>query len=155
MVMRVMPWPLVEVIELRPAMVENWRSSGVATEDAIVSGLAPGSVADDDDGREIDVRERRHRQQAVAEHAENDEGQHQQRRHDRTTDAEFRQRHDGLPGLLWRVGRMDFDAAAIGEPELTVRHDLLARLETLGDHALAGDGPAHRRPGASRRCCPP
>ena len=29
-----------------PAMVENWRSSGVATEEAIVSGLAPGSEAD-------------------------------------------------------------------------------------------------------------
>ncbi len=26
-------------------MVENWRSSGVATAEAIVSGLAPGSVA--------------------------------------------------------------------------------------------------------------
>ena len=26
-------------------MVENWRSSGVATDAAIVSGLAPGSVA--------------------------------------------------------------------------------------------------------------
>ena len=26
-------------------MVENWRSSGVATDDAMVSGLAPGRVA--------------------------------------------------------------------------------------------------------------
>ena len=26
-------------------MVENWLSSGVATDDAIVSGLAPGNVA--------------------------------------------------------------------------------------------------------------
>jgi hypothetical protein len=29
-----------------PAMVENWRSSGVATAAAIVSGLAPGSDAE-------------------------------------------------------------------------------------------------------------
>ncbi len=36
------PWPLVEVMESRPAMVENSRSSGVATALAMVSGLAPG-----------------------------------------------------------------------------------------------------------------
>ncbi len=32
-------------IEFRPAMVENWFSSGVATAAAIVSGLAPGRAA--------------------------------------------------------------------------------------------------------------
>src|ERR1044071_2921492 len=32
-----------EVMESRPAIVENWRSSGVATAAAIVSGEAPGS----------------------------------------------------------------------------------------------------------------
>ena len=41
----VMPSALVEVIESMPAMVENCRSSGVATEEAMVSGLAPGSSA--------------------------------------------------------------------------------------------------------------
>src|SRR5277367_230767 len=44
-VMLVEPWMLLEVIESRPAIVENCFSSGVATEDAIVSGLAPGSDA--------------------------------------------------------------------------------------------------------------
>src|SRR5439155_1310093 len=39
------PCMFAEFIESRPAMVENWRSSGVATADAIVSGLAPGSAA--------------------------------------------------------------------------------------------------------------
>src|SRR5277367_18525 len=39
------PWMLVEVIESRPAMVENSFSRGVATDDAIVSGLAPGRLA--------------------------------------------------------------------------------------------------------------
>ena len=34
-----------EVIESRPAIVENRRSSGVATAAAIVSGFAPGSDA--------------------------------------------------------------------------------------------------------------
>src|SRR4029077_14952232 len=40
-------WPRldVEVIDEMPAMVENCRSIGPATEAAIVSGLAPGSVA--------------------------------------------------------------------------------------------------------------
>ena len=36
---------LVELIESMPAMVENSFSSGVATVEAIVSGLAPGSEA--------------------------------------------------------------------------------------------------------------
>src|SRR5436305_14919475 len=44
--MLVLPRPLVEVIWLTPAMRPNWRSSGVATADAMVSGLAPGSPAD-------------------------------------------------------------------------------------------------------------
>jgi hypothetical protein len=38
-------WLDVEVIAEMPGMVENCRSSGSATEEAIDSGLAPGSVA--------------------------------------------------------------------------------------------------------------
>jgi hypothetical protein len=37
---------LVDVIESRPAIVENCFSRGVATAAAIVSGLAPGRFAD-------------------------------------------------------------------------------------------------------------
>ena len=44
-VIEVLPWPLEEVICARPAMVENCFSSGVATEAAMVSGLAPGRLA--------------------------------------------------------------------------------------------------------------
>src|SRR4051812_48719949 len=40
------PWLLFEVIESSPAMVVNCRSRGVATDDAMVSGLAPGKPAD-------------------------------------------------------------------------------------------------------------
>src|SRR5499427_5556931 len=36
------PSRLVEVISVTPAMRPNWRSSGVATAEAMVSGLAPG-----------------------------------------------------------------------------------------------------------------
>ena len=38
------PSVLEEVIWLTPAICPNWRSSGVATEEAITSGLAPGSA---------------------------------------------------------------------------------------------------------------
>ncbi len=43
--MDVPPRVLDEVISVSPAMRPKRRSSGVATEDAIVSGLAPGSWA--------------------------------------------------------------------------------------------------------------
>src|SRR5579864_9018416 len=39
------PWALVEVIASKPAIVVNCFSSGVATADAMVSGLAPGKPA--------------------------------------------------------------------------------------------------------------
>ena len=44
-VMLVLPCELVELIESRPAIVANCFSSGSATADAIVSGLAPGRPA--------------------------------------------------------------------------------------------------------------
>ena len=52
-----MPWRCCEIIESRPAMVVNCRSSGVATAEAMVSGLAPGRLADDREGGIIDVRQ--------------------------------------------------------------------------------------------------
>src|SRR5450432_27070 len=39
------PRELAEVISFTPAIRPNWRSSGVATAEAIVSGLAPGKPA--------------------------------------------------------------------------------------------------------------
>src|SRR5215469_456093 len=44
-VMLVVPRLLDEVISLTPAIRPNWRSSGVATDEAIISGLAPGRLA--------------------------------------------------------------------------------------------------------------
>jgi hypothetical protein len=43
--MPVFPRPLEEVICVTPAMRPNCRSNGVATADAMVSGLAPGKLA--------------------------------------------------------------------------------------------------------------
>ncbi len=40
------PSPLTDVIESSPSIVENCRSSGVATAEAIVSGFAPGRLAE-------------------------------------------------------------------------------------------------------------
>jgi hypothetical protein len=45
MVMLVAPSELAEVISVSPAMRPKRRSSGVATELAMVSGLAPGKAA--------------------------------------------------------------------------------------------------------------
>src|SRR5512140_2512645 len=45
-VMFVEPWELAEVISVIPATRPNCRSRGVATEDAMVSGLAPGRPDD-------------------------------------------------------------------------------------------------------------
>lgn len=43
--MRVEPLPEDEVISLTPAITPRRRSSGVATLEAMVSGLAPGRLA--------------------------------------------------------------------------------------------------------------
>ena len=42
----VAPSALVDVICVTPAIWPNWRSSGAATEDAMVSGLAPARLAE-------------------------------------------------------------------------------------------------------------
>ena len=71
------PSALVEVIESMPAIVVNCRSSGVATAEAIVSGLAPGSAADtwmvgkSTFGRSFTGR------QAVRHQSEDEDGRHQ------------------------------------------------------------------------------
>src|ERR1700721_4097551 len=43
--MLVVPRKLEEVISVMPAIRPNWRSNGVATDEAMISGLAPGSEA--------------------------------------------------------------------------------------------------------------
>src|SRR5262249_42684001 len=42
----VLPMVLTEIMESRPAIPVNWRSSGMATAEAIVSGLPPGRAAE-------------------------------------------------------------------------------------------------------------
>ena len=62
--MRVEFCELVDVISVTSAIVPRWRSSGVATLVAMTSGLAPGIDGIDRDRREVDLRQRRNRQQA-------------------------------------------------------------------------------------------
>jgi hypothetical protein len=45
MVMFVVPVALDDVISVMPAILPNWRSKGVATAEAMISGLAPGKPA--------------------------------------------------------------------------------------------------------------
>src|SRR5215813_3225052 len=58
------PSVLVDVISVTPAIRPNWRSRGVATEEATVSGLAPGRTActamtgNSTEGREATGRKR-------------------------------------------------------------------------------------------------
>ena len=58
-VIDVEPSVLVDVISVRPAMRPKRRSSGVATDEAIVSGLAPGQARAHLDGGKVDARQRR------------------------------------------------------------------------------------------------
>ena len=48
---------LVELMESSPAMVEKFFSSGVATEDAMVSGAAARQIGADRNGWEVDGRQ--------------------------------------------------------------------------------------------------
>ena len=45
MLIEVVPIPLTEVSWVTPEICANWRSSGAATDDAMVSGLVPGNCA--------------------------------------------------------------------------------------------------------------
>ena len=76
-------------------MVENCRSSGVAIDEAIVSGLAPGKVGVDHEGGKVDVGQVAYRQHPVGHQAEEDDRQRDQRRHHRAADETLGQVHEG------------------------------------------------------------
>ncbi len=89
----VVPSALVEVMLSMPAMVENCFSSGVATAEAMVSGLAPGSDRRDLNGGEIHVGQVAHRQEPVAHDPEEENAQHDEGGHDGPADEQLGDAH--------------------------------------------------------------
>ena len=80
---RVVPNELADVISVTPAIRPNWRSSGVATAEAMVSGLAPGSCAlTEIEGNRPAAAENRQQKKSDAPGESN--RQRQQRSRDRT-----------------------------------------------------------------------
>ena len=140
-VMSVPPCVLVELMLVRPAIAANCFSSGSATDEAIVSGLAPGSDACTRMVGKVHARQIGDRQLLVGEDAEHQDAQHQQRRRDRPPDEDRREIHgaafDRPARRLASVAcAFHADAAAGHEPQMTVGHHRLARLDAAGDHRL-------------------
>ena len=122
----------VEVSDVMPEIVDICRSIGAATEAAMVSALAPGKLRLDLDGREVDRRQRGDAQQAVGEHAEDDDRRRHQRGEDRTADTGFGQTH----GLGPRIDLTCGHPRSIGQPQLTFDHDRLAAFEAALQHGF-------------------
>ena len=80
-----------------PAMVENWRSSGVATERRHGFGTGAGQRRVHLNGGVIHAGQRRHRQRAIAHDAEQQDGERDQRRHDRPFDEDAGNVHATTP----------------------------------------------------------
>ena len=97
-VMSVPPCVLVELMLVRPEMVANCFSSGSATDEAIVSGLAPGSAALTRMRRQVDARQIGDRQLEIGQHAEHDDAQHEERGGDRPPDEDRGEIHDAAFG---------------------------------------------------------
>ena len=151
----VVPSTLVEVICETPEICANCVSSGCATEDAMISGLAPGSCARHQDGREVDLRQRCDRQEREGGEPDEEQPRHQQRGGDRALDEGLRDVHGACSAGLrrappWRSFAL-MRAAGL-QAVLVAGHDLLAGLESLLDHdevaVLRADGERrdrHRR----------
>ena len=75
-------------------MIENCLISGVATALAMVSGEAPGSWARDRHRREVDLRQRRHRQLEVGEQSRQRDRHRQQDGRDGPADEQRRRVHE-------------------------------------------------------------
>ncbi len=86
MMMVVPPSSEVEVISDTPAMAPSWRSSGAATEDAMVAGSAPGCPALIMMVGQLDARQRRDGQVEIGHQPAQHDADRQQRCGDRPAD---------------------------------------------------------------------
>ena len=84
---------LMEVIWLMPAMRPNMRSRGVATAVAMVSGLAPGRLADDLNDGISHFRQGSDRKHAISERTRQKQPEGQQGSRDRTANEWSRNIH--------------------------------------------------------------
>ena len=90
-----LPVPLRDVISSTPAIVVNCRSSGLATDAAMITGIAAGQIRRDVDRRILDGRQIADRQRAVRDDAEQRDRRHQQAGGDRPPDEGFGDVHGG------------------------------------------------------------
>ncbi len=130
------PWADEELMLSRPAIVENCRSSGVATDEAIVSGEAPGRAAETWIVGKSTFGQVRDRQQPVRHHAEDEQARHHERRHDGPADEELGEVHDLPAASAFAADHLDLRARR--EAQLPVGDDRLPRREPLGDHHAVG-----------------
>ena len=136
--MLVLPCELVELTESRPAIVANCFSSGSATAEAIVSGLAPGRLALHLNGGEVDRRQIADRQQLIRHHAEDADAQHDERRRNRPLDEELGEIHD--PAFAPLASRMltRLPGTSRRWPSVTT---VSPAVESLLDHRLGAGEP--------------
>src|SRR5262249_31372823 len=90
----VAPSALVDVSWVTPGICAGCRSSGAATEEAIVSALAPLEIGGDLDGGKIDLREGSNRQKRIGDDARECQRRHQQRGCDRPANEWFGDIHE-------------------------------------------------------------
>ena len=69
-----------------PAISPSRRSSGAATVAAIIAGIGAGPARRDADGREVDIRQARDRQEVIGDDADQQQPDRQQRGADRPAD---------------------------------------------------------------------
>ena len=92
-VIEVEPSVLAEVISVTAAMCPNWRSRGVATEEAMVCALAPGRLALTEMVGKSTGRQRRNRQKPERDRASKSDRHRQKRGGDGPADEWLRDAH--------------------------------------------------------------
>ena len=142
---------------MTPAIRPNWRSSGVATAEAIVSGLAPGRPAETLMVGNSTSGQRRHGQHLVGDAAGQRQPGREERGADRPLDEGCREAHRSAGGagsqrrrrLPWRmadVGRLDVRRRRARPIEEQVDHRRGVERQHLADDQAAHDRDAERMP---------
>ena len=104
MVMLVVPSELCEVISDTPAMWPNCRSRGVATEEAMISALAPGRDAPTEMVGKIDLRQGRDGQRPVGDGSGQRNPHRDQGRRHRPANERSGEVHAGVGCSGWPAG---------------------------------------------------